>query len=291
MNIELKADKMVEIESIGVDQDKEFKWEENVSRAKQLYSGRNKMQMEIAKLAMEVCEITRGGSIHGLFTITKFAEESGISPKVLSNWMAVRKLVFNKIPPEKTYNSSYTDLAHVALRVKPNFTNSQVERKFDELMVNSVDKQMLKYIGALRSILANFRDKDAANKCQTKTLQEIKFYNNQIDKHLKDIKPENNGLAAANTIKNVSCINKALENNGYGFVIRNGSKVKINEKDKQVINILKRSKKFLSVREIVSSMGGNVKGGPEKCSAIRTIHKLNSLGYLKRNASRHYCWK
>jgi DNA-binding transcriptional MerR regulator len=79
----------------------------------------NKRRMEVAALAMEACDIVHGGGNHwkgfsGVPTLTKFAEEIGISYKTLHTWVQVKRGIVDKLDAdeydERNYNAAHSTL-------------------------------------------------------------------------------------------------------------------------------------------------------------------------------------
>lgn len=59
-------------------------------------------QKRICDYAMEVCTIRHGGKSPGIYTLKKYAEDIGMNPKTLQNWMQVYRNVIIKLEdPEK----------------------------------------------------------------------------------------------------------------------------------------------------------------------------------------------
>lgn len=66
-------------------------------RLKSLENSVHACQVEIARLALKVCEIRHGGISNDLYTITRFADDIGINRKTVSNWTLVHRGVIEKI--------------------------------------------------------------------------------------------------------------------------------------------------------------------------------------------------
>lgn len=80
----------------------EAKWTETVEKAKAFVLQISKCRLQIAELALEVCDVRWGGGAHwanheGTYTLKRFAEEIGVNPKTLSNWVRVKRNVMDKL--------------------------------------------------------------------------------------------------------------------------------------------------------------------------------------------------
>lgn len=78
------------------------KWEEAITQAKVCISNMSKSRLKVAELALEVCDVRWGGGAHwanheGTYTLKRFAEEIGLNPKTLSNWVRVKRNVHDKL--------------------------------------------------------------------------------------------------------------------------------------------------------------------------------------------------
>lgn len=276
-------------------EDIELKWAENIEKAKNLYSQRNKSQMYIAGLALEVCEITRGGPhIEGKYTIARFAEEIGMSPRNLSNWIAVRKLVYDRIDDKKKEECSYTQLATVALKVKANSPIDFVKEKFEEVVhSNSIQQKIRRYLNDLRSCAWNFENKNAAEKIDRETAEEILFYIKVIQRSIKkndgSIKPCFHGVASRSNIKNLRA-SHSIDIAGNSKVEDRGLIVKLSVKDKEIAKYMKKNKRFFTPTELGMKLGSHNANSASAWSC-RTLNKLYSLDLVERNKHGHYRWK
>lgn len=280
--------------------DVEFKWRANVEKARDAYRMRNLNQMHIAKLALEVCEITRGGAkMHGKYTIKRFAEEAGISAKILSGWIAVRRLVFERIPENLRRDVTYTKFAHVALRVTKDMPQEQIEKIFKKMVHGSeIEQRLQRSLRYLRSIAYKFEVDKAADKAEQETLEEVYFYSSIIRLHIKKVHPEikamNHGIAAKNDLRMITA-SKAFDDpsliTGKGIYVTDmGMRVRITPKDRDIANFMKTKNKFFSPTEIGQMVGGfSTKSAT--AWAGRTITKLISLDMIERNKYGHYRWK
>jgi hypothetical protein len=281
-------------------QDLEMKWVENVNRAKDLVSLRKKNQMIIAALALEVCEISWGGNrvTDGRYTIKRFAEEIGMTGKALSQWIVVKRNVFDKLSFEDQSKASFTQFSHVALRVKKDFTEKEVKRIFNEVVNdNDYENRIARYMHHIRSLANNFENQQAARKVSQNICEEAMFYCRVITRNIKkqypDIKGIDHNIAGATSIKDLSCASSAFElprnTTNKVYVSDMGERVALTPKDLLIVNYMKRNKRFLTPTELGVKLG---KHSPSSATAwsCRTLYKLMSLNMVERNNHGHYRW-
>jgi hypothetical protein len=281
--------------------DLESKWAENVKRAKEICSLKNENQMAVAGLALDVCEISWGGkSYAGKFTLKRFAVEIGMSDRKLSQWISVRKNVYEKLPEDDRLGVSYTKLVHVATRVTRDSSKKFVQEKFDELAKGDpFEPRMLRCLADLRTAAYNFEQKDAADKLSIATQEEFLFFcqvvsRNILKKH-KGLKGADHGLAGKNSVTNMS----AAQALGIERPLGDGSRrIKVNDehgsvvitpKDRDIAAFLRKKDKFFSPTEIGMKLGKRNENSSTAWSH-RTLNKLLSLGMVERNRNGHYRW-
>lgn len=171
------------------------KWNKAIQSAKSLVSITKEHQMQIAKIALEVCEITHGGGVRldsqkDKFTIKRFAEEAGLNPRTLSGWIGARRLVYEKLSEEQKRKAKYTDIVWVSRLVNKRTTVLKVRNKFEEhLSIDSYEIKIIRYMCDLRSLCYNFQKQSAAFKCSDNTLKEILFYCSKIKIAIKRDRP------------------------------------------------------------------------------------------------------
>ena len=80
----------------------DLKYKELVKKAKKLLKLRNELKYEIAKISLDVCDITPNGKvgIHG-YTATQFAKDIGVNSNTLHRWRREYCLVVSKIGDKK----------------------------------------------------------------------------------------------------------------------------------------------------------------------------------------------
>lgn len=279
-------------------EDIEIKWSENVKEAKQTYVGRNKSQMKIAILALEVCEISWGGSKNdSLYTLTRFGKESGINPKMISSWICVYKKSYEKLDPITRNTASYTQLAHTASRVSYDASEKHVNEIFKDVTDKSKDHTLLRYCSNIRSIAFLLNNKKFADEANIKTLKEILFYSKIITKCIienhPNIKAEDSGLAALSQLKVLGSAAQALgikrNSSGKIMVDDDGHSVPITPKDRDIIAYIKKKRGYVSPTEVQIHFKKGAKHGGSAW-ASRTFNKLLGLKLVERNKCGHYKW-
>lgn len=277
-----------------MEKDLELLWEKNTSEARSIIAATKNQQIKVATLALEVCEISRGGSSKDLFTITRFAKEIGVNEKTLSTWMSVKKLCVDKLPKNIVREARYSDLLRTSMLLNKEASSKAVIQAYEKVTGGSSLEMVVKgYIRELRSLHYNFELKDAANLCDEKILQETLYFCNGIIKKIKEsnrnIVPQINGISSKANIRFISINeaigNKSLKNKNNFYV----GDIKITQKDIKIINFIKRNKKFHSPTEIGMKLGMHSYNSASTW-AYRTLNKLQSLDVVERNKHGHYRW-
>lgn len=274
------------------DVDIEKKWKENIEEAKTIIGAKNYSQMEIARLCLEVCEITRGGNSKsdGFFTIKRFAKESGITAKTLSAWVCVYRNVYKKLDVDLKVTSSYTALAIVTKMVSADERPEVVRKKVrDYINLDDFDARLLRYCGQLRGLAHNFESKDAVNRAKIETLEELAFYCEMIMNHIKrarrGVKPKFNGVSSNYDLKSGLNANGSVSGREFRKD-KDGFRVSISNNDKKILEHLK------SLKEATPTVLGQFTGGKtpmaRKLSALRSLKKLEGLDLVVRIAGGKY---
>ena len=181
------------------------KWNKSVSLAKELLERNKRRQIDIAKIALQVCEITWGGrSQVGCYTMKRFANETGINESTLSNWICVYRTVYEKLPVGQQNTVTYNDMCWVANKVNSNDSIKLVRQKMnDHLSMDTFQKKIATYVSDLRAIALNYREQSAAFKVDDWVNNEILFYCEQIIFYIKQDRPKSVGKLSGK-IKKVS---------------------------------------------------------------------------------------
>lgn len=284
--------------------DMEEKWAAAVATAKQYCEISQLNQMAVAGCALDVCEISWGGyHKEAKFTLSRFAEEVGITPKKLSSWVAVRKMVYDKIPDAERAGVSFTKFAQVAANVAPDAPPEFVQEKFRQLINrDGFNSKMIRCLADLRSIAWNFEHKDAAEKISEKTCAEFLFFTGVVARNIKrahkKLKPHNHGLAHKSNFTNISAARALLVPRGDGeeskrtkAVDADGHAVVITPKDRDIAAFLRKHKgKFFSPTELGMKLKGH-NSNSASAWACRTLNKLVAAGCVERNSKGQYRYK
>jgi hypothetical protein len=279
-------------------QELEARWQANVSRAKEIVSIKSHNQMEVARLALEVCEISWGGSQHrDKYTLSKFAEEIGIAGKTLSNWVAVRKKVYDKLPIAIAQKAGFVSLWGVARRVSPHADSEFVLKKYQELNSSKEDMKMRRYLGYLRSIAHNFQKQNAAMRLDNETMEEYLFYTKIIIRCIKNDRPglkaKDNGISGKDALTNLSAaqaLSVSRNHSSRVFMKTEVGDVALTPKDRDIINFIRKTPgKFYSPTELGMKLKGHNRSSASAW-AFRTLNKLNGTGLIERNKYGKYAW-
>lgn len=264
------------------------KWDHNIDLAKKLLSQKKYSQMQVADLALEVCEITWGGSSKSMKmkTLTEFAKEIGVNAKTLSNWVGIKKNIYDKLTPDLKINSKMT---HLIMAAKSVSTKCSVKEAVDAVSrivyTSGPDMRLIKYLANLKSIHTNMQNEGLVLLCKEKTLAEIKYYCHEtiktIDKNAgKKIVAADHGLCSAKTH-----FVSAASTMGVSRVW------KMNESDKAVLDFMTKKK---SLSHGVVNIGRNVFKEPgitptaAKLRTIRSLNKLREMGLVSRDEFNQY---
>lgn len=279
-------------------QNKEKQWEENVNEARILIKNYKNSQMRIAKLALEVCEINRGGVKYkdSPFTLKKFAEECGIKPKTLSGWLAVKKNVYDKLDTETRAISSWTTMDMVSRIVTPTESKEKVCKLLKEAAGRgSLDNTMIKYLLSLKGMVYNFQIKDAANKVKKEILEEILFYIEGV-RHsilLSDhgkIEPKNNGYTSRYHKGSVR-IGGRRAGSITGYVEDEYGKILLKDKEQAIFDyMVMKKRKSYTPTEIGKEVGKH-NDNNASAWAHRSLQKLMAAELVERTPQGHYFLK
>lgn len=147
----------------------EERWARCVKSARILVMGRNMIRKTICELCLEACDIQRGGGGHWSnfdtqHHIGKFAEEIGMHPKTLGNWMLVYRFVFEKLPEKERDDFNWSVGEKVRKQIKNIKSNSkQIEQTYSKIKNQTPEEKthekILKYIANLKSNFKNLNVK------------------------------------------------------------------------------------------------------------------------------------
>lgn len=181
-------------------------WDDYVERAKKQVKRLKTACMDIAKLAIKACDIHWGGGDHwdkhsNVYTLTRFAEEIGISYKTLHTYVSMTRKVYDKLTPkqQKDFNTG------VGRNVMPDVTMKtpafEVQARYDVLSRKGSGPCFLnEFVRRAKTAHHFFFKKANYEKLEQGELLEIWEYCNEIaqkiEEHLKPISEIRDGKQA-----------------------------------------------------------------------------------------------
>jgi hypothetical protein len=281
------------MKALKIKVDVEGKWKENLERARIILASKNKNQLEIAKLALEVCEVKHGGDNRGeyKFTLKNFAKEAGLNPKTLYQWCLLKRNVYDKLSAENRFKAKFSHLTFINRRVNSSTPGTSVNAAFKELFESpGIDQVVLRYCSDVSSLLAHLKKPNFKSLVDRKTAEELGFYLKQaaaaFDSHYPKIRAQNHGNAARYSGKRI--YTTPLVGN---MKTVDGVWINMKEKDEKIYRFMRRmGSRFVSPSTIGMAVGKELgrtfkKGSPFAASALR---KLQSLGLAERNNEGHW---
>ncbi|MCZ6692958.1 MAG: hypothetical protein O6939_03535 [Bacteroidetes bacterium] len=89
-------------------------------------------QADISELALQVCTIRHGGISNDIYTIKDFAEEVGLKPKTLQNWIAAYRTVVPIVGRDKiNTQKDWTDVRKTKRVIGDSANKRDVQEIFD----------------------------------------------------------------------------------------------------------------------------------------------------------------
>ncbi len=262
-------------------------WKKNVEQARGLVANKRHNQMRIAELALQVCEITWGGSgAKEGKTLTDFAKEVGIIAKTLSNWIGIKRGIYDKLSPELRNRAKMGDMNVAARHCGAHATVLEVNKSMGDLVYgSSVDTRILKYLQTLRSIHVNMQRETVVLSCKTETLEEIDFFCAAIRKAIKEnspnpVVPRNNFLC--------SVYSSASQGLSAADAMEISRVWKINPNDKTVLDYLKKHNRLLTPTYIGASVFKGINKNTAKLRALRSLTKLHEMGHVLKDTKGNY---
>ena len=152
-----------------------------VKEAKFLLEERHKLRMEVAQLAIEAFKI-KG------VCVKYFAQEIGINPSTLAEWVSLKKSVYDKLPKTPKYQkaksiSIYKDLRKI---LPKDSTGEEVQQAYDDYYSKGKDyMKFAKYIKVLNTIIFNIEDEIKLTQATDEQIVEIEYLCNKISKQIK----------------------------------------------------------------------------------------------------------
>lgn len=260
-------------------------WEINISEAKSLLRSKKGFQMQVGRLALEVCEVKWGGSSESLRTIKDFAREVGVNPKTLSNWMALYRDVYSKISSDIRAKASVSDLNITHRMIEKDTKPSEINKILGRMLFDaSPDRRLFKYLGTMSSILTNMEREETVALCSQDTLEEILFYSTSITKAIrknadKQIKPIDHNIAAANSDRR-----RKLMGTGASIAW------KLKPRDEEVLSYLKRQEKSMTPKSIAYYLFKD-SSDPSRLRTHRSLTKLKEAGLVCQDERAKYYFK
>lgn len=261
------------------------KWDQNIDLAKTLLKGRRVQQMQVAELALEVCEVTWGGNnkskeMNGMKTLKEFAAEIGMSAKTLSGWCAVKRNVFDKLSPDLKTKVKQSQLTFAARKINGQSTYKDVNEVVGNLVYSSnPDMRIMRYLDYLNSLISNLSDETKVPFIKRKLLEQVKWQTKEIIRIIDSC--EQAPVKAVN-----HDMRPALSSSTGGLNESFGTSRawKMRDNDKAVLDFLKRNnEKPLSTMFIGGKCFKNENINTAKLRAIRSLTKLKSMGLVLRD--------
>ena len=165
----------------------EFEFNEAVKKAAAILKSSLMDRMEVCRIAVSVCEITRGGTnFEGKFTIKRFATECGISPKTLSNWIGIYRNVFVNLNENQRASAKMVELIEMdEISRKRKIPKKNMEKEFYKFLhIGSYQKRIDRYLKMLGTICSKFKSNEEIDKINKKQLQQFLFYSTTIQKRI-----------------------------------------------------------------------------------------------------------
>lgn len=157
-------------------------WDKCVADAKAALKMYDDVRISIASFAIKACDISQGGrSTYGQYTLKKFAKQIGIAYGTLHEWVRVKRLVIDKLPPESR-KEPFTVYKDFVAKVGEDASSNDVTLLYNKRMSrNSSSVKMGKYLKHLITILYNAKRPDLLYGCDPQILLEISNAASEIE--------------------------------------------------------------------------------------------------------------
>jgi hypothetical protein len=248
-------------------------WNQNVEKARLALKTQKSTQMAVAALALDACEVKRGGTT-AEYTLTRFAKEIGMESRLLSTWCLVYRKVYLKLAPQLQQKASYTQMMQMYTMVSSNAPASEVNSYFEnEFVTNRRQRTIKKYGETLVSLLQNL-ERPVTRELAGRDLLEELLYGFEYGAAMiraMGLKPVDHGTFKAGLTQSNIARKIAL---GQADLPRTTMTAVAKEKlatSNQVISVLKDGPKRLV--DITRALGTN-----------STKNKLNTLRMLRKLA-------
>lgn len=168
------------------------RWERYVASAKVFVTKMNRSRMEVAKLAIEACDIQWGGGNHwkkfeGVFTIKRFAEEVGINSKTLSEWCSIKRLIHDKLPEGVWSDSDFMAAYRSRKKVSRTSSPEEVAKIYtDELNRDQTNFYLFRGLSRLKTTRHLIFKKANLNDLDIEELTEMRDICREIDQKITE---------------------------------------------------------------------------------------------------------
>lgn len=191
-------------------------WKSCVAKAKTLVAQYQVVRWEIAQLAIEACDIYKGGRSHtNEFTLKQFAKEIDIPYNTLQEWVKIKRKVVDKLPAnivEQTNNLPYRNYQRIAQKVSASATKQEVMRVFEkEAMVNPDEYRFRDYMLRLQTLFFNAEHPNRYAGVKNETLKELisklrasaDLFEEELNRRLNGTTLKNNKKSAIEKAKRI----------------------------------------------------------------------------------------
>ncbi len=258
-------------------------WEQNIESAKTLIKAKNANQMEIARLALECCEIKHGGSVshkESMYTLSRFAKEIGIAYNTIHSWCLIRKNIFDKIEDTDKYLVPYVTFQRMGSLVTSDTSRSDITTLFKErIAFSNQDERLSTYVSSIRSLCGNLLNESKRSKCNIMLLQEAAFYSHLLTDTFKrlNIGPINHNILLSydrNSARISQIDGKSLDASG----------LVLSYKDRTIINHLVDSTATeFNMTRIGKTLYPHKSEMAGKLAVLRTFYKLAHFNYITKD--------
>lgn len=150
-------------------------YKQYVKEAKEILRLAKYKQMEIARLALLVCDIHWGGRSKDTdISVNRFAKDIGTEKKTLHQWISMRRRVLNNLDPEISRNLSYDNIVMIYKKTKANMTAKDIRLMTKEVLEMPQNlKRFIKYTSHAKSILFNSKRPDRLELVNNEKIEEM----------------------------------------------------------------------------------------------------------------------
>jgi endogenous inhibitor of DNA gyrase (YacG/DUF329 family) len=165
-------------------------WQSYVDRARKIVRAMAKDRMELAKIAIQACEIKWGGGGHwtnhdDINTLKKFADEAGISYKTISGYVRAYRNVVEKLPEDVYDDTDYAALTRTSNAVNAKTPKEKVIEVYSKEVGRKLDYSVSLYTMTKRLKTASFwLESTDLRKFKKEDLVELKKVCSSINKKL-----------------------------------------------------------------------------------------------------------